>query len=688
MLLNAWLTAAKRHFRSSAVSRRSAGAAKYRRVRSEQLEARLLLTVENNTALVINAENQSLYTNANGTIDIDNADMAGKDALVIEGINVGSNSGDAISINLSGITLKRLAIESILVSNYGVTGIDIDLTNVTGLQTLAVEDVLTANLPAGRGLRLRWTTPMPRLSRSTIRRFPGFELMRSTGRISSGGLVTQNTINAKAGFEGVLLNVTTSSANNFRIENNLSISSPNRDFVQVNATNSPTDGLSIANNVIGTTTQGAGLIFRAEGDTFVQPFRLTNNSTTGERLQTFVFDVSSIGLQFDIDGTSGKPFTAVGGTGATTGVTSATLSADLKALTVTFNDFDPGETLQFVIDIDLEGGTAASIFGDDLIGADITGTFSGARTVAGQMIGDPQELTVSEFAVGPGVAGATHGVNLNLTNSPMTDLTITGNSLTGAPGHGILFDADSFSDVEGVVSENSILGSGRDGIRLNMVDSSFTGAVINNTISNNGGYGVAVMPSLTRTGLVQAAQDLSQVVITSTNHGLQTGDQVIIQGMVNDNPNVNHPGNGRHTITRIDNNRFRLNGVNGTASGVAYVGGGAWYKPAGQANASAGKFVNIDMQATIPSGTITGASNAGPIVVTSANHGLTTGQRVRISNVRGNTAANGVHKITVLTANTFSLDGTTGMAVTTPLSDLVHGVQTSLRTSRMQPIWL
>ncbi len=61
-------------------------------------------------------------------------------------------------------------------------------------------------------------------------------------------------------------------------------------------------------------------------------------------------------------------------------------------------------------------------------------------------------------------------------------------------------------------------------------------------------------------------------------------------------------------------------------------------------------------------GTITGATNASPIVITtSLAHGLVTGQRVFIQGVTGNTAANGYSQpITVLTATTFQLNGSTG----------------------------
>lgn len=59
-------------------------------------------------------------------------------------------------------------------------------------------------------------------------------------------------------------------------------------------------------------------------------------------------------------------------------------------------------------------------------------------------------------------------------------------------------------------------------------------------------------------------------------------------------------------------------------------------------------------------GSVTDATNASPIVVTSAGHGLSTGTRVTITGVGGNTAANGTFKITRVNDDTFSLDGSTG----------------------------
>lgn len=57
---------------------------------------------------------------------------------------------------------------------------------------------------------------------------------------------------------------------------------------------------------------------------------------------------------------------------------------------------------------------------------------------------------------------------------------------------------------------------------------------------------------------------------------------------------------------------------------------------------------------------ITAASNASPIVVTSASHGYTNGKWVYIASVAGNTAANELWKIQNVATNTFELVGSTG----------------------------
>jgi hypothetical protein len=72
--------------------------------------------------------------------------------------------------------------------------------------------------------------------------------------------------------------------------------------------------------------------------------------------------------------------------------------------------------------------------------------------------------------------------------------------------------------------------------------------------------------------------------------------------------------------------------------------------------------VSAVYNATGSGGSVTAASNASPIVITSAAHGLTNGATVRIEGVGGNTSANNTWVITVVSVDTFSLNDSHGTA--------------------------
>jgi len=69
--------------------------------------------------------------------------------------------------------------------------------------------------------------------------------------------------------------------------------------------------------------------------------------------------------------------------------------------------------------------------------------------------------------------------------------------------------------------------------------------------------------------------------------------------------------------------------------------------------------------------TVTGATNASPIVITSNGYGFADGDLVTVQNVGGNTAANGVWVAGNLTANTFELKGSTGNGAYTSGGEVV-----------------
>lgn len=59
-------------------------------------------------------------------------------------------------------------------------------------------------------------------------------------------------------------------------------------------------------------------------------------------------------------------------------------------------------------------------------------------------------------------------------------------------------------------------------------------------------------------------------------------------------------------------------------------------------------------------GSITAATTASPVVVTSAGHGLQNGMRVTISGIAGLSGANGTFTVASATTDTFALAGSTG----------------------------
>ncbi len=146
--------------------------------------------------------------------------------------------------------------------------------------------------------------------------------------------------------------------------------------------------------------------------------------------------------------------------------------------------------------------------------------------------------------------------------------------------------------------------------------------------------------SLTVTG---ASNTTPIVISTSTAHRLTTGKTVTVAGIVG-TTNANVVG---RTVTYVSSTSFSLDSTVGNAP---YISGGL------VTSAYVGSGI-----ATRTSYDVTAATNATPIAITtSAVHGLTTGTRVIVAAVGGNTAANGTWAITVTSTTAFTLVGSVG----------------------------
>jgi hypothetical protein len=137
---------------------------------------------------------------------------------------------------------------------------------------------------------------------------------------------------------------------------------------------------------------------------------------------------------------------------------------------------------------------------------------------------------------------------------------------------------------------------------------------------------------------------------TAEDHGLATGDEVNIVGVVGPSPANSTPANPWFTVTVINARRFSLNGADATLAGPYQPGTGIVRGPREPA-ALLPIFFVAPWRA--PAG-------LRPIVVTALDHRFVTGEQVTITGVLGVTAANvNNHPITVLDADSFELNGLT-----------------------------
>jgi len=114
-------------------------------------------------------------------------------------------------------------------------------------------------------------------------------------------------------------------------------------------------------------------------DTAPDTFNVTNDLGSTENILSIVIDLTNsadAGTVFDIAGGGSFPFAASGAEQAEVGFQSAVVGGGLKTLTLTFNDFQAGETFTFTIDLDDSNPGGAVVQGTSIAGSQVTATFA------------------------------------------------------------------------------------------------------------------------------------------------------------------------------------------------------------------------------------------------------------------------------------------------------------------------
>ena len=114
-------------------------------------------------------------------------------------------------------------------------------------------------------------------------------------------------------------------------------------------------------------------------DTAPDTFNLTNDAASDENILMVVIDLTTAadaGTVFNTAGGGSFPFSATLAEQTEVGFVSAVVGGGLKTLTLTFNDFQAGETFTFTIDLDDSPPGAAIVQGTSIANSQVTATFA------------------------------------------------------------------------------------------------------------------------------------------------------------------------------------------------------------------------------------------------------------------------------------------------------------------------
>ena len=117
------------------------------------------------------------------------------------------------------------------------------------------------------------------------------------------------------------------------------------------------------------------------GDTFEDDLALSNDAGSTEDILTVVFDLSTAATGTTFEPAT-WPFVADAGDAAATGFTGEVVTA--TTLTLTFTDFNPGESFKFTIDLD---DNTNVVQGASIAGSTVTATFAITGDVVAVMAG-------------------------------------------------------------------------------------------------------------------------------------------------------------------------------------------------------------------------------------------------------------------------------------------------------------
>lgn len=168
---------------------------------------------------------------------------------------------------------------------------------------------------------------------------------------------------------------------------------------------------------------------------------------------------------------------------------------------------------------------------------------------------------------------------------------------------------------------------------------------------------LALTNNYTQSGGISGITQANPAVVTSTSHGLATGAEIEITGVVG----MTQVNGNTYRITAIDANTFRLEGTDSTGF-TAYSSGGTWtvngdllkYKVTANNRDTFEESLSALSSATLG---ITGITQADPAVVTFASaHNLEYGDEIYLESIGGMTELNGRRFLVLATPSSTTIE--------------------------------
>ncbi len=226
--------------------------------------------------------------------------------------------------------------------------------------------------------------------------------------------------------------------------------------------------------------------------------------------------------------------------------------------------------------------------------------------------------------------------------SQITTPAATAFNSSGLSSYFLLFSAENATEYYvwyqlGTSTDPMVAGATGIEVPINIGDSAAQIALLTANILSVYNYDFNVtLPSIAVSSISVGSPT---TVTTSTAHGLTTGDSIVITGS-NSTPSIN----GTYTVTVTGANTFTIPvavtiaGTTGSITStniiIATTGVGITQSPVEQ-------IQNIAI--------------GNPTVITSAKHGLTTGESITISGSNSTPTVNGTHTVTVVDPNNFTI---------------------------------